>query len=934
MIRNRIILRILPILFLALFVSAKVAAQHRGVQVRLMGQELLETGPQNLVTATLEVINISDEPLEFLPEINLPEGWKLITPSFPFHLAPRKSEMRLVSFLVPQTAMAGQYEITYRVRSEKYSSISDVAKIFVGVFAVTKLAVQRVETPEYVVAGDDYEARFSVINQSNTAIAAMMTVQSGQDLPFVLEPEKTKLAAGEAATVRVRVKTDKTVRKGFIHHLVLTARSIDDETIHGESRSTTGIVPRITGEVDRFHKIPAEITLRTVGHQNDEKNLGFQGIIYGRGPLDEDNDNEIEFLFKGPNTLDNHPVFGEYDGYFAGFRSNGLGVRVGDSYYSLSRLTEQSLQGRGIAGSLNQGSFEFGGYHMKTRRLDPKLQESAFHLGYGFYDRYKLGVNFLNKKSADEDSTIASLEGQFHPWEYANIEFEAAYGKSDHQKDYAWWLNFFGSPAWGGSYRIEYIRAEPDFPGYYRNKEYVSGSYYYPVRKNFTLNASLRQEKTNPDRDPLLGPAGLNRFGQLGMNYSLKTGTTLSAETRYRTYEDRLPEPAFNYDELTLRGRIGQRFQKFFFNFSAEFGQTKDRLRDQTSDLSIYEGSFYFMPTNRQTFGGYVRYGTRQVFEKESRDSLNTGLSAFFKLGTSTDLRFKIDRYDTLGNNPTNRHIFDLGINHQFSNKNRVSSYGRHTSFDKNSGQKDETAFILEYTVPLGLPVTKKKSVGMLSGYVRDQETGHPLSNAILRMNGATAVTNRSGEFVFPALKPETFHLDIDSGSIGLDQIPTVKTPIEVQIQGGEKTPVDITITTKAELAGRVVVYEFAEKNAPGTPLEDYPGKKMSHKDSGVLLVEKSGLANCLVEIESGQDTWRILTDRNGRFGFNDLRPGRWTIRVYASHLPKYHYFEKDILDIELYPGKKREILTKVLPRKRTIQMIEQVETVIEEKRK
>ncbi len=69
MISNRIILRILLILFLALFVSGKVGAQQRGVEVKLLGRELLETGPQNLVTTTFEVTNTSDEEQEFLPTV-------------------------------------------------------------------------------------------------------------------------------------------------------------------------------------------------------------------------------------------------------------------------------------------------------------------------------------------------------------------------------------------------------------------------------------------------------------------------------------------------------------------------------------------------------------------------------------------------------------------------------------------------------------------------------------------------------------------------------------------------------------------------------------------------------------------------------------------------------------------------------------------------
>ena len=50
--------------------------------------------------------------------------------------------------------------------------------------------------------------------------------------------------------------------------------------------------------------------------------------------------------------------------------------------------------------------------------------------------------------------------------------------------------------------------------------------------------------------------------------------------------------------------------------------------------------------------------------------------------------------------------------------------------------------------------------------------------------------------------------------------------------------------------------------------------------------------------------------------------------------MPQYHYLEKDTFEIELAPGEKKEILIRVLPRKRTIQMIEEGETLIEEEDK
>jgi len=453
-----------------LFIAGTLEARQRGVQVRISGQELFETEPKNVVTTTFEVTNTSDEVLEFISHVKLPEGWKLIIPSFPFRLAPNSTEIRLVSFFIPQTVLAGKYEIICRVSLVKYPSISDFARIFVKVLPVTKLQAEFLQAPESVIAGEPYEAIFSVINASNAENRVVINVQSGQDLPYTVVPDKITLAPGESKTVKVTVKTDEKLRKGFKHHLKLTVQSVEDEKMRGQARCAVNIIPKITGEVDRFHKIPAKITFRSVGQRDEEKKTGFQGEFSGRGKLSEEGEDEIEFLFRGPDTLEEVSMFGERDRYFAGYRGEDADVLLGDNYYSLSRLTEQSLDGRGVEAGLVLGGFGFRCYHMKTRWLDPEKKETALHFDYLFRDTYKIGLNLFKKKSDIEDAQIASLQGKLEPFENTNIEFEASYGKDGNRNDNAYWLNLYGSPEWGGSYRLEYIYAEPDFPGYYQDK--------------------------------------------------------------------------------------------------------------------------------------------------------------------------------------------------------------------------------------------------------------------------------------------------------------------------------------------------------------------------------------------------------------------------------------------------------------------------------
>ena len=184
---------------------------------------------------------------------------------------------------------------------------------------------------------------------------------------------------------------------------------------------------------------------------------------------------------------------------------------------------------------------------------------------------------------------------------------------------------------------MEYIYAGPDYPGYYRDKEYISGNFVFSIIEHLTLNATLRQEKSNLDLDLSSESASIERYGVLGLNYMFDTGTTVAFESRGRLREDRFPDPNYNYRELTLKARVGQNFKKLFFNVSAELGKTEDRLTNETTDVGIYEGTAYFRPTSNQSYSGYVRYSKHGDPQNLGRDSAQAGLTGSYQIGKTTN---------------------------------------------------------------------------------------------------------------------------------------------------------------------------------------------------------------------------------------------------------------------------------------------------------
>lgn len=915
------------ILFLLLALSPGPASgSGRGVQVRPGGQTLFETSPGAVVTTTFSVANTADEPLEFLSEAVLPEGWKLVTPSFPFSVDRGGAEVRLVGVFVPRSARVGRYEIAYRVASTRHPAVGDAAVGYVTVLSVSNLQVQVIDAPDSVIAGDAYEARFSAVNAGNTENRLAVAVESGRNLPVEFAPREMTLAPGASGEVRVTVGTDEKSREGFKHILDVTLHSIGDEETTARASCAVDVIPRMTGAADRFHRIPARIALRYLGVKEEIGGSGFQGEFSGGGALSDDGDDEIAFVFQGPDTLEENSLFGERPRYFAGYRSRTADLMLGDGYYALSRLTEQGLEGRGASSRITLGDFDLRGYYMNTLRQDPAETQGALGMEYRFGERYRIGVNLLDRRTDDAGARLAGIQGLLAPMDAVNLEFEAAYGREENARDPAFWLSLYGSLD-RAHYRIEYIRAAPDFPGNYRDREYASGNFFFRLTDRFSLNAAVRQEKENLRLDVGDETAGLTRFGSLGLGYQWRTGTSLALESLFSTREDRLSVPGYDTREQTLRACLGQRFRKAFFNLSAEWGDSRDRLEARNTRVGVYEASGYVMPTPNQTYGAYVRYSNRDDPENPGGDFLNAGLTGSLRLGTGTDIDARLETYRPLDLGYGERYTADAGIRHAFSSGWTVSARGRHTFHDR----RNESAVVVELSIPFGLPTARKKGIGTLKGLVRHQETGAPLANAVLRLNGAAAVTDGGGEFRFPALKPGTVHLDVDAGSIGLDRVPMEKTPMAVTIEGGEEAFVEIGVARSAALYGRITIYEFAETEGPGQGFRIAGEKTAVPETSGGDEVAASrGLANALVVLTRETETLRVLTDGRGRFSLEGLRPGAWTLAVHAENLPPHHYVEKERFEILLTGGEKREVSIRVLPRKRTIRIIQEAAGVIE----
>jgi len=901
---------IIPLLLLLLVTGAGPEASERWIEVRPNQEEGLQVSPRSVVATTFRVTNRGIERREFIPEIRLPPGWTPITRGFPFDLGASAGDIHFVSFFVPQSALAGVYEVTYLVKDRKTPSMSDAYTILVRVIPLIKIKAEVLQAPEYVIAGHVYQTSFVVSNESNVEANVRIMVNCSDDLTLTVDVNDLKLGAGKAGEVHVTAVTDRYVRSRTKVNLHLAAEVIEDPNVRAHALTSVEIVPRISLYDDRYHRIPGEITLRWATEQEREDTTGFQADISGRGSIDEAGAHHVEYHITVPDS-GYESIYSDYEEYLFGYRGSGREIHLGDRVFSLSPLTENYLYGRGIMGNQSLGRFTLNAYHMKTRRLIPQRQQTAGHLDYAIQENHRIAFNYLHKgEDGGEGEGIMSLHGMSKPMKDMDVEGE--YGTTG--DDHAFLLKCSGYQR-RMFYHLRFIHADPEFSGYYSDTDMFSTGFTLSLSERVSLNTYHRRDLNNLDKDPNRGSSFQDIAQGLGLKFHLRTGMDLSLDWRYHERTDRLPSPVSDYHENGISIGFWYNLARMNIFSSVEFRRTGDRLNDRAVDSEHYMLSAFIRPLDALTCKGYLYWDGDRDVSGRPRNRMTTGVGVYYRLlkRTSMNLNYQVNDYSE---SDDGREFLEAVVEHLNKNRTSLSAFGRHIAYGR-PGRNDETLVMIGYKIPFGIPVKRIKDIGGIRGQIFSNETGEGIPDVILNLNGVAAVTDRRGRFLFPSMQPGTFYVGIDRTGLDPNTIPMVKMPMIVSVEGGKDTMVEIPVIRSASLSGQVLLYTWEGD------------KLLFNKEQD--LVEKGGLENVIVELTNGSDTHRCLTGYQGKFSFEDLKPGTWTLAIPGLNLPEYHYVEQGGEEFELAPGQKASMSVRVLPRDRRIKFIQEGGTVTEE---
>ncbi|MEX1138340.1 MAG: SPOR domain-containing protein [Bacteroidota bacterium] len=850
----------------------------------------------SILAASMLVTNTTSSPVILESGLKLPVGWKQVTRDPQFVLQPQQTESRLIGFSLPAKTPAGTYEVQYSLRTISSRPLEANASVSIIVAPLRALNLTVQSVPRFVVAGNDYAITLALINAGNIPGTVQLELRSSEGFRVRTDLMRITMSPLEVREFIVFVSTAKSLPGKISATTEVLARFVQDPSVVARVSPVVDVIPQVASVRDHMIEIPLEVTGRMSG---EDDRLGGQIEVRGGGSLSESNRDRIDLLVRTPD-IQSQSSMGLRDEYRVRYASPGVEFQAGDGNYSLSPLTELNRYGFGAGGRYTAGPVTAGGYYNESRHFLNPPRQLAGYVSVEVLEGNSFGVNYL-KKQDRESSEISSVRGLMKVHDLAQTDLEYGISKSDGVEGRASAFSVSGRQEWL-KYDLRHIEAGARYTGYYRNLKYSSFGFQVSPVSLFRLEGYMRLEERNRERDTTLGIAPREQLYQVGGGYS----NTVSVYYRRSFYDDLFPNPLYRRREDMAQLRLGGSLAGVSLYSNIDIGTITDQLTNRAFPFQRYALFSGFSPGSFQSYTASVEFtNERNLFTGDEFQRLSGSLGVSYFLTPATNAQFGLFLSRTRSPGIQDYGLVDAALQHVFPNRHRISVRARQSILADPALR--EVSYMLQYAVPLSIPVARRSSAGQVRGRVIGEQ-GKGFANVLVNIGSAAAVTDADGEFYFPSLPPGRHYLILDKASLGLEFVTRQPMPMTLDVRGGEEIRVTLDVTRSSAVSAALELYAFDEKDT-----------------SGSSMIIAGPLPGMMIELTRGQEVLRRIADHRGQVVFSDLRPGVWTVRP-VGDLPRFHAFEQEVFEIDVGAGKHQEVRFKILPRRRTIRILQDVE--------
>ena len=815
-------------------------------------------------TLLVDLQNTSDEIDSLKTDLTLPQGWTLITSGTIGQLKAGEKKLVLISFYIPANASPGSSPASFHI-TDQNDRILQTNTINFTVAESHKLEVNKVESPQFVQAGETINSRFEIKNNGNVTeeikLSSRNTIE-GEQL-YTLAPDSTII-------VKISQETDS---KNYFINSVNSNLEVQSTTSNEvlKAFSVTNVFPVKIEQKDPYLRFPVQFS--TFYNSYTSKQEHFYSMSYelkGNGFLDAGKAHHLNFIFRGPNQNDIRR-FGMNDQYSLIYKyKDQTSLYLGDHSYYVNRLGFSGRYGMGFRLDQQINNWTLSAFFTKPRLYSyystPLFGAKAV---YQVSDSLSIGASVVRSKgnnqsynqhinaNPDEIGQIIVTELDYTS-KNTRIQAESSISITNEHVDYAAYLNFsqrFGKFRYSGNTTI----AGKNYFGTLNNSFRFGNTLIYSFNKwDFAVGQGF--SKLNQRLDPLLysaEPSFQNYYSSIRYRFNKNNAANVRVDQRIRE-DQQTGEKNYHYKEHGFDYRYRYSNSWMTVGFNGRIAKTRNLLSLNSDSRTTYG---HYLTSNirispKLTLRSNISHNYTNRYGNSNQNS------NYYRYGAGFNYRFnqnyRINLNYNSGYSPEEnyqkRDFVNAGVVARF-NKNH--SLEARTNYYANPGvaNKKELYAYVKYTYSFGAPVKKVLKQGGVYGRISSDDPTIDLKGIQIIAAGNSVRSDSKGNFELNNLPLGTNLIIIDQASLPANIVTSVKMPFKVEIEENQKVPAQIKLVKAGNIQGKLTV-DREENDNSDYNLEGY------------------------LKLQNDEFTYYIESDKDGNFKFQHLVPGNYNLSM------------------------------------------------------
>ena len=814
-------------------------------------------------------------------------------------ISPNESKIYIIPLQIATETPQGKYSVLLQgTEITTGENIIETAELLVS--GNRKLSLTLLDSPEFVKAGETIQSTFLLKNYGNVSENLILESKNAIiDLGTSLI-----LAPGESKKITVSKRTPLDLGKNEYQNLNLSVFSKDNPQENQTAYSSVKIISIKPVEEDIFHRFPVSASVSMIGMQNRGRyDSGFQGELYGKGSLDDENKNLLEFHAVTKNPVEFNS-FTQYEEYFVNYKRENFWVHLGDKNYFASFLTEYARYGRGAEIRFDLKKISFGGFYNHPRFFRDIKDE------FNMYSKLKIGkqseitagylykiprtestdITFSNMR-LDSDAHLPYVTGKFNINKNLEISGETSYSKTTETDGTAFMIQtIVNYERVKGN--VMYMRASPEYAGYFNNTSNININLQYQLSKQIHFIANYVQDAKNFQRDTLFLAAPYRKYLQYGIQYKYSQTGNIIFYGGSQRYEDRLMPKEFDYNDRFFKLSVNQQIGIFQLNVEGQLGKTENYLTGVSGNSSFYTANISF-DKFKTSFNIYGSYALTSRYQLQNQQQFYFGARILNRFSDKTQFSLFYQNNYMPEDYYTDRNLFELLFQQQIFSKHEIGVSARYNLQRGELGNKD-FIFSLRYTLKMNIPTQKIAEYTTLSGNIKNLGV-KKVDGIRLIMGNHLSITDRNGNYLFKNVSPGDYVLEIDRSTTDINDIADQNVPVSLVLTEKENV-FNFGLTSAAKIQGKI----------------DYK----EHENTlsfAQLSTKKKKNENVIVEVSNGSQTFRKIALLGDSFDFTYLRPGDWKVKVYRNGLDKIYKIPIDHFEFNLQSAETKNITINII---------------------